>query len=132
MSAENSALVEKLYQAFNSGDVPFVLGTMDPGIEWNEAEGFIYADGNPYIGPDAVLQGVFARLGGEWEGFTVAADRIFEAGDTIISCGYYSGKFRRTGQSVRAQFAHFFTFANGKMVRFNQYTDTAQFQNATA
>ena len=27
----------------------------------------------------------------------------------------------------RAQFAHFFTFRDGKVVRFQQYTDTAQF-----
>jgi hypothetical protein len=36
---------------------------MDPSIEWNEAENFIYADRNPYVGPQAVLEGVFTRLG---------------------------------------------------------------------
>jgi len=40
---------------------------MSPDIQWNEAENFVYADGNPYVGPDAVVNGVFARLGAEWE-----------------------------------------------------------------
>jgi hypothetical protein len=27
-----------------------------------------YADKNPYVGPNAVLEGLFARLAGEWDG----------------------------------------------------------------
>lgn len=53
-------LVRGIYDAFGKGDVPAVLGAMDPGIEWNEAENFIYADGNPYVGPQAVARGCFA------------------------------------------------------------------------
>jgi hypothetical protein len=47
---------------FATGDTPTVLGLMHPKIEWNEAESNSLADGNPYIGPDAILKGVFARL----------------------------------------------------------------------
>lgn len=36
---------------------------MHPEIEWNEAESNSLADGNPYISPNAILEGVFARLG---------------------------------------------------------------------
>ena len=58
MSQENAKLIEALYAAFGRGDIPTVLAAFDPNIEWTEAENFIYADGNPYIGPEAVLQGV--------------------------------------------------------------------------
>ena len=51
MSAENVAAVKAIYQAFATGDVPAVVGAMSPDIEWNEAENFPYADGNPYRGP---------------------------------------------------------------------------------
>jgi len=132
MSKENADQVRKLYEAFNRGDVPFVIAAMDPEIVWNEADNFIYADGNPYVGPNAVLQGVFMKLGTEWEGFSVAAGDVFDAGDTVISAGHYSGKFRNTGREVRAQFAHFFTFRDGKLLKFQQYTDTAQFKEAVA
>ena len=62
MPQENVGLVRSLYDAFGRGDVPVVLAAMDPAIRWNEAENFPYADGNPYVGPDAILQGVFMRL----------------------------------------------------------------------
>jgi len=47
---------------FATGDMPTVLGLMHPKIEWKKAENNSLADGNPYIGPDAILKGVFARL----------------------------------------------------------------------
>ncbi|HTG93502.1 MAG TPA: nuclear transport factor 2 family protein [Pyrinomonadaceae bacterium] len=131
MSEENRETVQGMYDAFGRGDIGTVLATLDPAVEWWEAENFIYADNNPYVGPDAVLQGVFARIGGEWEGFLVSPKEVLDAGDTIVGHGHYSGKFRNTGRDVRAQFAHVFTFRGGKIVKFQQYTDTAQFKAAT-
>lgn len=132
MSEENRKTVEGMYDAFGRGDIGTVLGALDPQIEWWEAENFIYADNNPYVGPDAVLQGVFGRIGGEWEGFSVSPKEVLDAGDNVVGHGYYAGKFRNTGRDVRAQFAHVFTFRDGKIVKFQQYTDTAQFKAAVA
>ena len=131
MSEENKKTVQGMYEAFGRGDIGTVLAALDLGVEWWEAENFIYADNNPYVGPDAVLQGVFARIGGEWEGFSVSPKEVLDAGNTIVGHGHYSGKFRNTGRDVRAQFAHVFTFRDGKIVKFQQYTDTAQFREAT-
>lgn len=132
MSEENRKTIQGMYEAFGRGDIGTVLSALDPEIEWWEAENFIYADGNPYVGHQGVLQGVFARLGSEWEGFSVSPEELLDAGETIVGRGYYSGKFRKTGSDVRAQFAHLFTFRNGKVVKFQQYTDTAQFREATS
>src|SRR5687767_4264378 len=132
MSENNKATIQGVYEAFGRGDIATVLAAFDPEIEWWEAENFIYADGNPYVGPQAVLQGVFARIGAEWEGFSVSPKEVLDAGDTVVGRGYYSGKFRRTGRDVRAQFAHVFSFRDGKVVKFQQYTDTAQFREATS
>lgn len=57
-------IIKNVYDAFAKGDMPTVLGALDKNIIWNEAEGNPYADGNPYEGPDAVLNGVFTRIGG--------------------------------------------------------------------
>lgn len=69
MSHENVQVIQGLYEAFGRGDVSTVLGRMDPSIEWNEAENFIDADRNPYVGPQAVLEGVFTRLGSDTKQF---------------------------------------------------------------
>ena len=132
MSTENVNTVRGMYEAFGTGDIPTVIAALDPQIEWWEAENFIYADKNPYVGPNSVLEGVFMRIGGEWEGFAVSPKEVLDAGETVIGHGYYSGTYRRTGKKVRAQFAHLFSFRDGKIIKFQQYTDTAQFKEAVS
>jgi len=46
-SQKNLATIQGIYEAFAIGEVPAVLASMDPRIEWNEAEHFPCADGNP-------------------------------------------------------------------------------------
>ena len=125
MSA-NLELVKSVYAAFGRGDIPAVLGAMAADIVWNEAENFPYADGNPYVGPQAVLDGVFARLGGEWNGFTAAPTEFLDAGDTIVALGRYGGAYKATGASINAQFSHVWRVRNGKLSAMQQYTDTLQ------
>lgn len=131
MTAENKQKIEELYAAFGKGDVPSIIGALDPQVEWWEAENFIYADKNPYRGPESVLMGVFGRLAAQWDGFAVSVEEVLDAGDSVVGRGYYSGKYHQTGREVRAQFAHVFKLRDGKVVKFQQYTDTAQFLQAT-
>lgn len=128
MSQENVKVVQGMYDAFATGEIPIIITALDSQVEWWEAENFIYDDGNPYIGPDAVLKGVFMRIGNEWEGFAVSPKEVLDAGETVIGHGYYSGTYKKNGRAARAQFAHFFTFRDRKVVKFQQYTDTAQFK----
>ena len=116
--------VRALYAAFAKGDMPAALACMAPDIVWNEAENYPYADRNPYIGPEAVLMGVFARIGGDWDGFSAISDELIDGGDTIVSLGHYGGTSKATGKSMRAQFVHVFRVKNGKIAGFQQYADT--------
>jgi ketosteroid isomerase-like protein len=127
---QNIKTVESMYAAFGRGDIPFVLTIMDPQIVWNEAENFVYADRNPYVGADAILGGVFARLGTEWDGFSAIPQEIVDGGETVVSLGRYGGVYKATGTKVDAQFVHVFKFKDGKIASFQQYTDTAQFKQA--
>jgi uncharacterized protein len=131
MSKENMNIAQTVYDSFAKGDISTVLNLLDPEVEWNEAESFIYADHSPYIGPTAVLEGVFNRIGTEWEGFSASLDGLLDAGDTVIAQGYYNGTYLENGKTVRAQFTHLFTLRLGKIVRFQQYTDTAAFARVT-
>jgi ketosteroid isomerase-like protein len=119
-----------LYEAFGRGDVPAVLGAFDPQISWSEADNFLYADGNPYIGPEAVAGGVFQRIVSDVDGFAVVPERFVDGGETVVVEGRYRGTMKATGTPVNAQFAHVWTFRDGKIVRFQQYTDTRQWADA--
>jgi ketosteroid isomerase-like protein len=124
VSASNVAAIKAIYDAFGSGDIPAAIAGMSPDIEWNEADDFPYADGNPYIGPQAILEGVFARIGGEWDGFAANVDELLDAGDTVVALGRYSGTYKATGKAQDTQFVHVWRLKDGKAARFQQYANT--------
>jgi len=123
---DNLETLGSIYDALARGDVPVALAALTPDVSWTEAEGFPYA--GTYSGPDAVLEGVFMRLGGEWEGFAAVPNEFVEQGDTVVALGQYSGKYKKTGKSFSAPFAHVWNLDAGKVLRFRQFTDTALVQ----
>ena len=126
-SPGNVAVVDGLYKSFSKGDIPNALAAMDTGIVWNEAEGFPYADQNPYVGPDAVLNGVFARIGEEWEYWNLTDIKLHEmSGNMVLSTLRYKAKHKATGKEIDSQTAHLWTLKDGKIVAFQQFTDTMQ------
>jgi ketosteroid isomerase-like protein/Tfp pilus assembly protein PilF len=123
----NVAIVDGLYQAFAKGDVPTVLGSMDANIVWNEAENFPYADQNPYVGPDAVLNGVFGRIMAEWEYWNLTDIQLHDmSGNQVLATLRYKAKHKTTGKEIDCQTAHLWTLKDGKIKAFQQFTDTKQ------
>jgi ketosteroid isomerase-like protein len=122
MSAKST--MESFYAAMASGDIPSALELMDAEVVWVESAGFIYA--GTFHGPDAVLEGVFARLGGEWDGFAAVPDYVVGEGDRAVAIGTYSGTYKATGKAFSARFAHAITASDGKIVSFEQVVDSAQ------
>ncbi|HEX3431649.1 MAG TPA: nuclear transport factor 2 family protein [Rhizomicrobium sp.] len=130
MSNGNAAIVRALYDSLSRGDVDAVLGAMDAKVQWNLAENFPYADGNPFVGPLAVLEKVFARVPADWESFAHRIDKVVADGDTVVVLGRYNARSKATGKQVDAQMVHVWELADGKVIRFQQYTDTAQWRDA--
>ncbi|UCA56578.1 MULTISPECIES: nuclear transport factor 2 family protein [Aequorivita] len=130
-TAQNIAIIEGLYKAFSAGDIPTVLAGLDPKIVWNEAEGNSLADGNPYIGPEAVLNGVFARIGAENEYFKLKDIELHNMDNNqVLATLRYEGKFKQTGKIYDVQAAHLWTLKNGKIVAFQQYVNTKKLAEA--
>lgn len=134
MSNENNVkTIETLYAAFAVGDVPTVLAGLDEKVVWNEAEGNVYADGNPYIGPQAVLNGVFARIGADYEYFNLVNIELHEMyNNQVLATLRYQAKLKNNGATYDAQVAHFWTLKNGKAIAFQQYLDTKKVADAIA
>ncbi len=126
----NVDIVKGLYDAFARGDVGGVLGAFAPDIAWREAEGSPFADSNPYTGPGAVAAGVFQRCVTEVNDFRVRPAKFTDGGETVLVEGRYSGSWASTGRPIDAQFAHVWGLLGGRIVRFQQYTDTRQWADA--
>ena len=128
---ENLEIVKAMYDAAAKGDFPAFLGAMDATIEWNEAENFPYADRNPYVGPQAVSEGVFGRIAADWEYWTLSDLEFHETkDDMMIVTGSYNAKHKITGKVIKAQFTHMWRLKDGKATSFQQYTDTYQVNKA--
>jgi len=128
---DNVKVMKDLYESFGRGDMPSVLGAMSPGIKWHQAEGNPYQpSGAPWVGPDAIVNNLFMKLGSEWDGFAVHPKAFYGAGDTVVVEGRYTGAYKPTGRSIDAQFCHIWDVKDGKVTRLQQYTDTAQMQGA--
>lgn len=126
---DHTAFIRSLYEAFGRGDAETVLGALHPEVEWHEAEGQPYADGNPYVGPERVGEGVFGRIMGDYDGFSVNPETYVADGDDVVAMGRYTGTRKGSGEPLDAQFAHHWTVRDGKVVRFQQYTDTGQMRD---
>jgi hypothetical protein len=126
----NVDLLRSLYDAFGRGEVPAVLGMMSPDIKWFEAESNPYMpSGEPWIGPDAILNNLFMRIGAEWDPFLVHVKSIYGAGDTVVAEVRYSGHYKPTGKRLDCQACHVWDVKDGKITRFQQYVDTAKLQD---
>lgn len=128
MPQQPKALIRSLYEAFGRGDADAVLGALDDEVQWNEAEGSPLAADNPYVGRQQVGEGVIGRLVGDYEGFTVTPRTYVSEGDHVVVLGRYTGTRKDSGRRLDAQFVHHWTVGDGRVKRFQQYTDTAQWR----
>ena len=125
----NMQFVKDVYEAFGRGDIPTVLGAMDPAVEWRAAEGHPYRpSGEPWIGPDEVLHQLFMKIGTDWDGFKVHPNIFHDAGDTVVVEVRYTGRGKTTGKEAGTgiQACHIWRVRDGRVVSFQQYVDTAK------
>jgi uncharacterized protein len=120
--ATSKEIVEALYASFAQGDVPAVMAAMSESIEWTEADGFPLA--GTYIGPQAVLDGVFMRLGEVGDKWAAVPDQIIAEGDTVVALGNYTWNHNTTGAPAKVKMVHVWTVADGEIASFQQHTDT--------
>jgi ketosteroid isomerase-like protein len=103
---------------------------MHPEIRWHEAEGNPYQpSGEPWVGPDAILNNLFVKLAEEWDGFTVHPQSYHEAGEVVVVEARYTGTYKATGKPMDAQVCHVWTLKDGKAAKFQQYVDTAKMKD---
>lgn len=127
---DNVELLKQGYKKFAEGKVEEVLAMYHPEIEWDECTGFPYVSGDGiYIGPAAVVQGVLMKIPEYMENFQVEIREIFGSGDKVVMQGYYTGIWKETGKTFKANAAHIWTVKDGLATHFFQTVDTAEIIN---
>ena len=118
--------IKAAYAALGRNDPSVLFAAMDPTINWNEAEGNPLADRNPYVGPQAVGEGVFGRLLAAIDNFTAVPSTFIDGGSHVVVLGRYGGAMKDGGAALDSPFCHVYRFEGDKAVMFQQFTDTAQ------
>ena len=132
MSDQNVKIVQDAYAAFGRADIPAILAALDSNIEW---EAVIGAD--PLTVPTAGVRkgvpavGEFFQTLGRTMTFEKFEPREFIAqGENVACIGYYDARVRDTGGRMKSSWVMVFTIRNGKIVRFREWTDSAQLNRA--
>jgi ketosteroid isomerase-like protein len=124
--------IKAAYAAFGRNDPSVLFGAMDSAIHWNEAEGTSLAARNPYIGPQAVGEGVFGPLLAAVDNFSVAPNTFIDGGDHVVVLGRYGGTVKSSGVPLDSPFCHVYRFKGDKVVMFQQFTDSAKWSRLLA
>ena len=122
----NLETIQAGYAAFAKNDPSVLFGALAPDAHWYEGQGNPLADHNPYVGAQAIGEGVFGRLMAAIDGFSAAPDRYVDGGDDVVAFGRYGGTMKDGGAKLDAPFCHAWRFEGGKIVTFHQFTDTEQ------
>ena len=119
---KNYETIKAHYAASDAHDMAAMMAPITPATAWTEMAGFPCA--GTYVGAPAIIEGVFKRLGEDWDGYDFKLERLIDGGDTVVGIGTYSGTYRKTGKAMSARVVHVWDMDDGKVVRFEQFTDT--------
>jgi len=120
----NKKIIQVVYDSFASGDVAAGTAVFADDISWTEADGFPLA--GTYIGPQAVVENLFMRLGEIGDNWGVVVERLIAEENTVVADGKYTWNHKQSGEPCEARMAHVWTLADGKATSFLQHVDTVR------
>ena len=121
-------VVRRQYLASAAGDLAALRETLAPDVEWTEMAGFPL--GGTYRTPEGVTTNVMEALGREWDGWTAHDDTYVVDGEDVVVLARYTATHRVTGNTLACRVAHHFVVRAGRIVRFEQFVDTARVRDA--
>lgn len=118
-------IVQQNYASFGRGDIPSIVASMSPEVEWLAR----YPREVPFAGTHRGHHGIaalFQSIGGALEVLRFAIARFHDAGQVILVEGEEEVRVRATGKTYVNPWIHLWEFdAAGKIVRVSNYNDSA-------
>jgi ketosteroid isomerase-like protein len=127
----NLRVVERAYTAFQTSDAETLMAQFSDDISWNIPTIENVRVSGTRVGKANVAE-FFATLAQDQEALQFEPQRFVSEGDLVVSLGRYRWRVRATGREIVSDFAHVFTVSNGRIVRFQEFMDTAAFVAAYA
>ena len=128
--ATNLQIVKNVYAGFAAGDMEAVLKDMGDGIVWT----------HPGSSDQIPFAGIFEGKAGVSRFFEIVFEQIdvleqniksyIGGGDNVLVLGYEHMRVKNTGREYKSNWVHMYTLANGKIVAFEEFIDTAELVSA--
>ncbi len=123
--SDNKTFVQGLYAAFGRGDVPFILANVDGSVEWvSTGDSDVIPWGGARRGQQGALS-YFQSIGGNLEFESFEPNQFAADGEFVFVRGRTVAKVKPTGRRFDSEWLHVFTIADGRVMRFQEFSDTA-------
>ena len=120
MSQENVEIVRSIFAAWEGGDFTAGGSDLDPHVVFVSRPEFPAF--GAYLGREKVADFMRDFLSA-WEWTTFEAERLRDAGDTVIADVVQRGKGKASGAESQIRFFMLFTFRGSKVVRYEAVKD---------
>ena len=122
---ENVQIIQDLYAAFGRGDMPAILGLLAEDVDWH----FVGQPTDvPFAGYRKGHQEMiefFTIVAQNCEVYEFGPHEVSSFGDRVLSLGHERVGVKSTGKTFESDWVHLITVRNGKIVRLQEFYDTA-------
>ena len=120
VSATDAEIVRGGYEAFNRGDIDWMVEHMDPDIHWEDAAKV--PDARTYRGVDEVrryLESLFRH----WDEIRYELEDVRDGPEGVVAFVRLVARGKTSGAAVDASMAHVHELRDGRGVRVRVYFD---------
>jgi uncharacterized protein len=126
---ENKQLVIEGYRLFQNGDIHKLLELYHDDAEWIGPESEFVPFAGAFHGKAGIAQ-FFSKLDAAARANRFEPTQFIAEGDKVVVTGLASWLAKPTGRSYDSAWVHVFTVRDGKVARFEAYSDTAAAEKA--
>jgi ketosteroid isomerase-like protein len=121
MSQEKVELIRAVYERFSEGDLHASTELLDPHVVM--VLGPEFAESGVYLGTDAVAKYTRNTLLDPWTDFTMEAEEILPAGDSVLVGVRQRGVGRGSGVPTELRYFTLWSFRGDKVIRLESFRD---------
>jgi ketosteroid isomerase-like protein len=126
---DNLKAVQQAYAAFLQGDIATVIDACTDDVVWEAPGPKEVPQAGLFNGKNGVAD-FFRILGDTEEVQFLETEAFFASGERVVVLGHYSARVKATGRTAQTDFVHSFVMRGGKVAKYRQYYDTAQYAQA--
>jgi ketosteroid isomerase-like protein len=114
-------LVWGFYSAWNARDYDAALPVLAPDVRWVDPRLRPMPFGGTRRGHDEIRELVLAPIEANWDGFTIAVDRVVRNGSQVFVSGTVTGFGRKSGRLLHSPYGAVWTISDGVATRVTTF-----------